>query len=74
MTILSTDGSGTYILISDEYIRLRGVVRSADISADNLIESDRIAHADIKYIGAGQIADTAKQGWLRQAVTTISPY
>lgn len=58
----------------DEYIRLRGVVRSADISADNLIESDRIAHADIKYIGAGQIADTAKQGWLRQAVTTISPY
>lgn len=57
----------------DEYIRLRGVVRPADISADNIIESDRIAHADIKYIGAGQIADTAKQGWLRQAVTTISP-
>ena len=58
----------------DEYVRMRGVVRPADISADNIIESDRIAHADIKYIGAGQIADTAKQGWLRQAVTTVSPF
>lgn len=58
----------------DEYIRLSGVVRQADISADNVIQSDRVAHADIKYIGAGQIADAGKQGWLRRAANTVSPF
>ena len=56
-----------------EYIRLRGVVRPSDISADNVVRSDRIAHAEIKYVGAGDIADTAKQGWFRRALTTASP-
>lgn len=58
----------------DEYIRLRGVVRPADISANNTVSSDRIAHAEIKYIGAGQIADAGKQGWMSQAVTAVSPF
>ncbi|PWR02568.1 flagellar biosynthesis protein FlgH [Meridianimarinicoccus roseus] len=58
----------------DEYIRLSGVVRQADISADNVVQSERIAHADIKYIGAGQIADAGKQGWLRRAANTLSPF
>lgn len=56
-----------------EYIRLRGVVRPTDISADNVVRSDRIAHAEIKYVGAGDVADTAKQGWLRRAFETVSP-
>lgn len=58
----------------DEYIRLRGIVRPADIGSDNIVLSNRIANAEIKYIGAGQLADTAKPGWLRQAASTISPY
>ena len=56
-----------------EYIRLRGVVRPTDISADNVVRSDRIAHAEIKYVGAGDVADTAKPGWLRRAFETLSP-
>lgn len=58
----------------DEYIRLYGVVRQADISSDNVIRSDRIAHAEIKYIGAGQVADAGKRGWLSAALNTVSPY
>ena len=57
----------------DEYIRVSGVVRTEDISADNVILSDRIASANIQYIGAGDIADPANQGWLNGVLTAISP-
>ena len=58
----------------DEYIRLRGLVRPEDISSENLILSDRIANADITYIGAGDVADSSKRGWLGKAMTAISPF
>lgn len=57
-----------------EYIRLTGVVRPIDISADNVVSSDRIAHASIQYIGAGDTADSGRQGWLQRATTTLSPF
>ena len=56
-----------------EYVRLRGVVRPSDISADNVVPSDRIAHAEIKYVGAGDVADTGKHGWLRRIMNNVSP-
>lgn len=56
-----------------EYIRLTGVVRPEDIGPDNIVRSDRIAHADIQYVGAGDTADTAKPGWLRRGLNVISP-
>ena len=58
----------------DEYIRVRGIVRPEDISSNNVISSDRIANAEIKYIGAGDVADTAKVGWLQRIITGVSPY
>jgi flagellar L-ring protein precursor FlgH len=58
----------------DEYIRLTGIVRPADISPENIVESDRIANAEIKYIGAGQVADTGKRGWMSRAMNTVSPF
>lgn len=57
----------------NEYVRLHGIVRPEDISSDNVITSDRIAHAEIKYIGAGDTADTAKPGWLRRGLAVVSP-
>jgi len=56
-----------------EYVRLRGVVRPSDISSDNVVLSERVAHAEIKYVGAGDVADSGKQGWLRRAMNTVSP-
>ena len=57
----------------DEYIRVSGIVRPEDISAENVILSDRIANANIQYIGAGDIADTANQGWLSGLISALSP-
>lgn len=57
----------------NEYVRLTGVVRPEDISADNIVSSDRIAHADIFYVGAGDTADTGRKGWLGRAIGTVSP-
>lgn len=57
----------------NEYVRLTGVVRPEDISAENVVLSDRIAHASIKYVGAGQVHDTSRPGWLRQGIDAVSP-
>lgn len=48
----------------DEYIRLTGVVRLADISPDNEVDSTKIANARIQYSGTGTFASAQKQGWL----------
>jgi flagellar L-ring protein precursor FlgH len=56
-----------------EYVRVRGVVRPEDIGPDNVVTSDRLAHADIRYIGAGDVADTARQGWLSRALSVVNP-
>ena len=57
----------------DEYIRVSGIVRPRDISAENVVQSDRIANAEINYIGAGDIARTGKKGWYSKLIETISP-
>ena len=54
-------------------MRLTGVIRPEDIGPDNVVSSDRVAHADISYVGAGDIADTGRKGWLNRALTTVSP-
>jgi len=56
-----------------EYVRLTGIVRPEDISADNVIQSDRIGNAEISYVGAGSVADTARPGWLRRGLDAVSP-
>lgn len=48
----------------DEYIRLTGVVRPADVSPSNQIESTKIANARIQYSGTGTFASAQKEGWL----------
>lgn len=48
----------------DEFIRLNGIIRPQDISADNQIESIRVANARIQYSGTGSFANSQKAGWL----------
>ncbi|GLS89287.1 flagellar L-ring protein [Psychromonas marina] len=48
----------------EEYVRIKGVVRSEDVSSDNTISSRRVANARIQYGGTGDFANTQKQGWL----------
>jgi len=47
----------------EEYIRVSGLVRPEDIKPGNLVDSGRIAQAQISYTGAGDLADATKQNW-----------
>ncbi|MBM6551136.1 flagellar basal body L-ring protein FlgH [Marinomonas ostreistagni] len=47
-----------------EYIRVSGLVREEDITADNTVLSSRLADARIAYSGTGELATGSKQGWL----------
>jgi flagellar L-ring protein precursor FlgH len=48
----------------DEYIRLTGVIRAADISPTNQIQSTKIANARIQYSAKGSFAQSQQKGWL----------
>lgn len=51
----------------DEFVRLSGIVRPADISSNNMIDSQKIADATFMYTGEGATADASSQGWLGRA-------
>lgn len=48
----------------NEYIRLTGIIRAADISPENEIMSTKIANARIQYSGTGSFARAQEKGWL----------
>ena len=48
----------------DEFVRLSGIVRPADITSGNTIDSQKIADATFMYTGEGATADASSQGWL----------
>lgn len=56
----------------DEYVRVSGVVRRSDISPTNVVNSNRLANAEITYIGAGDVADTSKRGWIPKALSSLN--
>jgi flagellar L-ring protein FlgH len=47
-----------------EYVRVTGVIRPIDLSAENSIPSSQVANAKIAYGGKGALADANAQGWL----------
>jgi flagellar L-ring protein precursor FlgH len=57
----------------DEYIRVHGIVRPQDIDATNTVSSDRIANANIQYIGAGDIAASSKKGLFSKILDNVNP-
>ncbi|WP_326536789.1 flagellar basal body L-ring protein FlgH [Pseudorhodoferax sp.] len=48
----------------EEFIRVSGFARVADIDTDNRLSSQRIANARIVYSGRGTLAESQRQGWL----------
>jgi flagellar L-ring protein precursor FlgH len=59
----------------EEFIRLEGIVRSKDVSADNMVMSNRIANARIQYSGKGALADAQEAGWLSQFfLSPLNPF
>jgi len=58
----------------DEFVQIKGIVRIADISADNRVLSTRVADARIAYTGKGDVARAGRQGWLGRFFSVISPF
>ncbi len=50
----------------DEFIRLSGIIRPADIAPDNSVASSRVADARITYSSKGVLAAANKMGWLQR--------
>jgi len=48
----------------DEFIRVRGLVRTQDIGPDNTVLSTKLADARISYGGTGEVANASRQGLL----------
>ena len=59
----------------DEYVRLRGIVRPADISTENTVPSTKIADARISYGSTGVMEQANSPGWLtRFFVSPLYPF
>ena len=58
----------------DETVQFSGIVRSADITADNRVPSWRVADAKINYRGKGDVARASRQGWLQRFFSIVSPF
>jgi flagellar L-ring protein precursor FlgH len=59
----------------NEYIRLSGIVRPADIDSTNTVLSTRLADPTITYVGDGVVADSNAMGWLAKFfISAIFPF
>jgi flagellar L-ring protein FlgH len=58
----------------DQVIRLSGIVRPADITVHNMIDSIYILDAEIEYMGKGIISDKQRPGWLVRILDTVWPF
>jgi len=58
----------------DEFVQIKGIVRSADVDRDNRIPSTRVADAQIAYTGKGDVARAGRQGWLSRFFQVVSPF
>ena len=53
----------------EEFVRLKGYIRAADVDADNQVSSLRVANARIAYSAKGVLADANQAGWLTRFFT-----
>ena len=58
-----------------EFVKVKGVVRPADIETDNSVQSWKIALASITYSAEGVLADANSMGWFGRFFQSIfSPF
>ena len=58
----------------DEFVRIKGLIRMADVDAYNRVPSTRVADAQISYTGKGDVARASRQGWLCRFFQVVSPF
>lgn len=57
-----------------EIIQLSGIIRPTDISPSNMVQSSRLANAQIAYRGTGDLANAGKAGWGTSALMKLWPF
>ncbi|MFK5925210.1 MAG: flagellar basal body L-ring protein FlgH [Desulfuromusa sp.] len=72
---LKIEGNKTVTVNNEmQIVKLTGIVRSADVSPRNIVDSKNILNARIAYIGEGVISDKQQQGWLVRALDQVWPF
>ncbi len=72
---LKLEGNKTVTVNNEmQIVKLSGIVRAADVSPRNLVDSKNILNARIAYIGEGIISDKQQQGWLVRALDQVWPF
>ncbi len=83
VTVAEVYGNGTMLVRGekrvtlnrgDEFVRIKGLVRMADVDRDNRVPSTRVADAQISYTGKGDGARAGRQGWLSRFFQVVSPF
>ncbi len=57
-----------------QYVVLHGLVRPADIAANNTVQSSNIAEARVEFYSKGQLTDAQKRGWLTNLYEKLRPF
>lgn len=72
---LRLEGTKTVTVNSEmQIVKLTGIVRSADVSPRNTVDSKNILNARIAYVGKGVLSDKQQQGWLVRGLDKIWPF
>lgn len=73
-TMLVQGGKRVTLNRGDEFVQIKGLVRMADVDADNRVPSTRVADAQIEYTGRGDVARASRQGWFSRFFSVVSPF
>ena len=72
---LRIEGNKTVTVNNEmQIVTLSGIVRSADVSPRNIVDSQNILNARIAYVGKGVISDKQQQGWLVRGLDAVWPF
>lgn len=64
------------VLVNEEeqHLYVSGVIRPIDIDDDNVVKSERLAEAEIEFVGKGVLTDNARQSWLSRFLGWAWPF
>jgi flagellar L-ring protein precursor FlgH len=57
-----------------QILRIRGIVRTRDVSPNNVVLSTGIANMEVVFDGKGIVTDANKPGWLFKLMQWVSPF
>jgi len=58
----------------NQFIHIQGMIRTADISSNNIVLSTAIADAQIELTGQGVVSDKQRVGWLTRVLDWVWPF